>query len=104
MVRHQAIRVKRAAPSPAEVCEVRQVDEAVVLMAEARLAVIAALPDVNGDIRHDEARMSRHHRHNGRRPSAVDARPIITTLAPNYSALAPETFTTSCQRATSSRS
>jgi hypothetical protein len=87
MVGHQAIRVQRAAPSPAELAEIGQVDEPVALVPEAVLSVIAALPYVHGNLGKNETRMPRHDGTTASAGSALTGpsypQRIITTLAPN---------------------
>jgi hypothetical protein len=60
MIGHQAIRVNRATVLGREFAQMKQVQEMIAISSEARLAIVAALNDVQGDTRHDAAGLSGH--------------------------------------------
>jgi hypothetical protein len=60
MVCHQAVRVHRAVVSFRQLAQVREVDEIVVVTAEASSSVVAALDDMDGYAGQDQSQGSRH--------------------------------------------
>jgi hypothetical protein len=64
--------MQRALRSCAQFPQIGQVDEPVAIGMKTRLAVVAAMAHMQCDFRHDEARLTRHIGHNGRRRRAVD--------------------------------
>lgn len=60
MIGHQAIRVHRATVLDREFAQMEQVQKIIAVPAEARLAIVAALNDVQGNAGQDKAQLSGH--------------------------------------------
>ena len=72
MISHQAVGMKRALRLSEHLPQVGQIDDVVNVLREAGVAVIAALDNMDSDVRNDKPRLPRHREDNGRRGAAVD--------------------------------
>jgi hypothetical protein len=71
VIAHEAIRVDCASRLLCEVAQQRQVKKVIVLVPETHHPIVAALDDMNGEVRDDQARLARHTEDNGARESAL---------------------------------
>jgi hypothetical protein len=60
VVRHEAVRVEVAPPALAQLSEVAEIHEPIAVFPKGRLAVVAALVDMQRYAAKDEPRMPRH--------------------------------------------